>query len=341
MSQTSLMFSEAAATPSLLVGQRQANAMTYAAIRDALAVRSVQSVLTLGRGSSDNAATVSRYLIERWLGLATGSMAPSVTALYGARLDLSATLLLAISQSGRSPDLLAAARQARAHGARVLAITNGAGSPLAQEADFSVDIAAGPERSVAATKTFMLSLTAVLDLVAAISGDQRLADLVAGLPDQLDRAWTLDWSQALERLHRPGSLLVIARGHALGIAQELALKLKETCGIHAEAFSAAEVRHGPMAIIGEGYPVIMLGQNDETLADTQALARQLLDRGACVIGAGLNGETTVALPTIAADPVVAPLLQMHSFYKLCEELSRMRGFDPDRPPHLSKVTRTW
>lgn len=340
MQQTSLMFSEAASASCLVADQRRANAVAYAAIRDSLQARSVQSVLTLGRGSSDNAATFARYIIERRAGLATGSMAPSVTSLYGAKLDLSSTLLLAISQSGRSPDLLGAARQARAQGAQVVAIVNDMDSPLAEEASFAIDIAAGPERSVAATKSFMLSLTAILDLVAAIAGDGHLVSLLQELPQQLDRAWALDWSQAVEKLNGSNSLFVIARGHSLGIAQEFALKLKETCSIHAEAYSAAEVRHGPMALVGEGFPVIMLGQEDESLADIEALACQFLDRGAFVIGAGINIESSITLPTISSDPVVAPLLQLQSFYKLCEELSRSRGFDPDRPPHLSKVTRT-
>jgi len=334
------MYAEAASASTLLVNQRVANEKIYSAIRDDLKSHPVNTVLTLGRGSSDNAATFARYLIERRIGLATGSMAPSVTSLYGAQIDLSSTLLIAISQSGRSPDLLSAARHARKQGARVVAVVNDLTSPLAQEAEYAIDIAAGPELSVAATKSFMLSLTALLDLVTTLCGDEQLARLIDGLPDQLEHAWSLDWSPCLEILNKTNSLFVIARGHSLGIAQEFALKLKETCSIHAEAYSAAEVRHGPMALVGQDYPVLVIGQDDESLSDIEEMARQFLDRGACVISAGLNVDSTISLPVLSADPVITPLLQLQSFYRLCEELSRKRGFDPDRPPHLSKITRT-
>lgn len=340
MPHLTLMYSEAASAPTLLVNQRISNQQIYSAIRDDLTARPVNTVLTLGRGSSDNAATFARYLIERRLGLATGSMAPSVTSLYGAKLDLSSTLLLAISQSGRSPDLLAAARNAKKQGARVVAIVNDGESPLAEEADFAINIAAGPELSVAATKSFMLSLTALLDLITTLSDDKQLASLIDTLPEQLEQAWGLDWSPCLDILEGASSLFVIARGHSLGIAQEIALKLKETCSIHAEAYSAAEVRHGPMALVGQGYPVMVIAQNDESLADIEDMARQFLDRDARVMSAGLNVDSTISLPAVPSDPVIAPLLQLQSFYRLCEELSRKRGFDPDRPPHLSKVTRT-
>lgn len=336
----SLMYSEAAAAAELLPAQLSRNAAMLDRLRSDLAASPAHTVLTLARGSSDNAATFIRYLIERRLGLVTASMAPSVGALYGAKVDLTGTLVLAISQSGRSPDLLGSMRKARQQGARIVALVNDATSPLALEADYFFDLGAGPELSVAATKSFTLSLTAGMMLVAALQDGGSKSDNLDRLPDQLAQAWALDWSAALEPLANAQSLYVVARGHALGVAQEFALKLKETCGIHAEAFSAAEVRHGPMVLVDAGFPVICLAQDDEARADVAALAEDFIARGACVMHSGLGIGNGIALPCLAADPLVSPILQLQSFYRMCEALSRLRGFDPDHPPHLNKVTRT-
>lgn len=336
----SLMFSEAAGAAALIAGQRDTNAAALAALAAVLKANPPRAVLTLGRGSSDNAASFARYLLERRLGVITGSLAPSVNSLYRADQDFTNVVLLAISQSGHSPDLIGTAQRAQQRGARVVTLTNDHTSPLAQLADCALDIGAGPELSVAATKTFILSLAAVLDLTRALGDDTELAGLLDRLPGQLQQAWALDWSAALDPLAGTDNLFVIARGHALGIAQEIALKLKETCRIHAEAISAAEVRHGPMAIVEAGFPVIMLGQLDESLEDIEVLAREFAARGACVIHSGLAIAEGIALPCPGSDPIVAPLLQLQAFYRLCDSLARRRGLDPDRPPHLRKVTRT-
>lgn len=336
----SLMFAEAASAAALVAPQRARNRAVLARLKADLGNNPVHTVLTLGRGSSDNATTFARYMIERQLGLVTGSMPPSINALYGANLDLSGCLVLAISQSGRSPDLVGSLQRARAQGARILALVNDAASPLAMEADYFIDIAAGPELSVAATKSFTLSLTALLDLVACLSGSAQLEALLSTLPEQLAQAWNLDWSAALPALEAAPSLYVVARGHALGVAQEMALKLKETCAIHAEAFSAAEVRHGPMALIERGFAVIVLGQADAALDDIAAMTADFIARGANVIHAGVGAAGGIPVPALASDPLLSPLLQLQSFYRLCEGLSRRKGLDPDHPPHLNKVTRT-
>jgi glucosamine--fructose-6-phosphate aminotransferase (isomerizing) len=334
------MFAEAASAPALIAAQRRTNASALAQLATAFRESPPQTVITLGRGSSDNAASFARYLFERRLGLVTGSLAPSVSSIYGASLDFANVLLLAISQSGKSPDLVGTAERAQEQGAGLVALVNDRASPLAQTADCFLDIAAGPELSVAATKTFLLSIAGILDLLRALDGDSGLDGLLDDLPAQLEQAWSFDWSAAIEPLAQARSLFVIARGHALGIAQEMALKLKETCAIHAEAISAAEVRHGPMAIVEAGFPVIVMGQDDETHEDVIALAREFAGRGASVIHSGLSIAEGLALPHLAADPLVAPVLQLQSFYRLCEALARHKGLDPDRPPHLNKVTRT-
>lgn len=340
MPSSTLMFAEAESASALITQQRQKNAAVIAQLKRVFETKRPRMIVTLARGSSDNAATFLRYLIERRLGLISSSLAPSVSSVYGAELAFEGSFLVAISQSGRSPDIFGTAKLAKSLGATVIAIVNDTTSPLASEADFCLDIAAGPELSVAATKSFTLTLTAALDLLAAWSDDEELARTLDTLPQLLSDAWELDWSPALEPLKEASSLFVIARGHAFGVAQEIALKLKETCSIHAEAISAAEVRHGPMALVGKGFPVILLGQPDEALGDIRDLAIEFASRGAIAIHSGLEIDGGVALSGLDADAAIAPILQLQSFYRLCEALSRRRGLDPDKPPYLNKVTRT-
>lgn len=340
MPSSTLMFAEAKSASTLIAPQRQQNAAVIAQLRRVFKTRRPRTIVTLARGSSDNAATFARYLIERRLGIITGSLAPSVSSVYGAELAFDDCFLIAISQSGRSPDIVGTARRAKLRGATVIAIVNDTTSPLASEADFCLAVAAGPELSVAATKSFTLSLTAILDLLAALGQHDDLIRSLDELPRLLSSAWEQDWSPAIEPLKGASSVFVVARGHAFGIAQEVALKLKETCSIHAEAISAAEVRHGPMALVGMGFSVILLGQPDAALSDTSGLAIEFAKRGATVIHSGLAIEEGIALPEFEANAVIAPILQLQSFYRFCEELSRQRGFDPDRPPYLNKVTQT-
>jgi glucosamine--fructose-6-phosphate aminotransferase (isomerizing) len=297
-------------------------------------------VVTLARGSSDNAATFARYLIERRVRVLTSSIAPSIASVYDAMPDLAGTMMLAISQSGRSPDLLAAAEAAKACGSLVVALVNEEGSPLADCADFCLPLCAGAERSVAATKSFLATLAAILALVGSWTDDARFQNGFETLPDLLDRAWGLDWSAAVPTLAAATNLYVVGRGPGYAMAQEAALKIKETCGFHAEAFSAAEVRHGPMALVENGFPVLLLGQADRSLDSVAALGREFGNRGAALIRAGVPGTDGVGLPTLDADPLLQPILLIQSFYRLSNTLAVARGRDPDRPPHLAKVTET-
>lgn len=335
--ESTLMFAEAAEAGAAVA--RQDNG-AVAALAVKLRADPPRIAVTLGRGSSDNAATIARYLIETHLRLLTSSVSPSAASVYDAAPDYAGALMLAISQSGKSPDLLAAAEAAQAGGARLVALVNVAESPLAAMADHVLPLAAGPERSVAATKSFITSVAACLKLIATWSDDLELASALDTLPELLDRAWALDWSAALPALTEATNLYVIARGPALGIAQEVALKIKETCGFHAEAFSAAEVKHGPMALVGEGFPVLLLGQDDEARDSVVELASLFAERGAVVLHAGIGDAPGIRLPALDAHPVIQPLLLVESFYRLANALAVARGRDPDRPPHLRKVTET-
>lgn len=337
---STLMLREASQAPEVVRAQLAANAARLARLGGRLRNAPPRAIVTCARGSSDHAATFARYLIETRLGLLTSSAAPSVSSVYEASPDLAGTVLLAISQAGASPDLLATVSGARKAGARIVALVNAESSPLAQLADDLIPIGAGPERSVAATKSFIASLSAIVQLVAAWSGDGALAAALQEAPAQLARAWELDWGVATARLRPATNLYVIGRGPGLAIAQEAALKFKETCGLHAEAISAAEVRHGPMALVRDGFPLLVFAQNDETQTGTALLAADVATQGADVLLAGATAAGVTVLPTLAAHPVIEPLLLAQSFYRMANALSLARGYDPDRPPHLNKVTET-
>jgi glutamine---fructose-6-phosphate transaminase (isomerizing) len=332
---------EAAESPGVVRAQLGVNAPALTELAARLRRHPPRAVVTLGRGSSDHAATYARYLIETRLGVMTASTPPSVASIYDAATPMQDTLCLVISQSGQSPDLLASAEAARAAGALVVALVNDATSPLAELADITAPLLAGPELSVAATKSYVGALSAIVQLVAHWSGDQALIGALVRLPDLLDEAWAQDWSAALPLLKDARSLYVLGRGLGYGVAEEAALKLKETCGLHAEAFSAAEVRHGPMTLVGPEFPVLAFAQGDETRAGVEAALSAAAAQGAPVLKAGGAAQAGVlTLPTKDACPVLEPIAYALSFYRLVGALALARGLDPDRPPHLTKVTET-
>jgi glucosamine--fructose-6-phosphate aminotransferase (isomerizing) len=334
------MHREAAQAPEAVRRQIELNAGGVQQLGAALRARAPRAVVTCARGSSDHAATFARYLIETHAGLLTSSASPSLSSVYETSTDLRDAVFLAISQSGKSPDLLAAAERARASGAFVITLCNTPGSPLAQTAHHAIDLHAGAETSVAATKSYIASLSAIVQLVASWTQSGELLQALRAAPAQLEKSWTLDWSAALPALQPAINLFVVGRGYGLGIAQEAALKFKETCGLHAEAFSSAEVQHGPMALVRREFPVLAFSQSDETRVGIEILARDFLDREAAVLLAGAQVRGAVHLPVVAAHPVIEPMLMIQSFYRLAAALAVARGFNPDVPPHLRKVTET-
>ncbi len=334
------MFREAAQAPNVVRDQLFANAERMEQLGERLRQLAPRAIVTCARGSSDHAATFAKYLIETRLGVLTSSAAPSVSSVYDAKPDLGGAVLLAISQSGASPDLLASVRNAKSAGAWVIAIVNAEGSPLARAADYTIPLCAGAEKSVAATKSYIASLAAIVHLVASWARDRELSNALRRAPGLLAQAWSLDWSAAVSRLTTATDLYVVGRGLGLGIAQEAALKLKETCGLHAEAISAAELRHGPMALVHAGFPVLIFTQQDETRGGVEALATELAARRAHVLLAGSRFPNIVTLPTQGGHPVIEPILIAQSFYRTANALSVARGLDPDRPPYLNKVTET-
>jgi len=342
------MFHEAGAASEGVRAQLQEDAHAIAAIGAELRRLAPRSVITCARGSSDHAATFAKYLIETHTGVVTASAAPSVSSLYRMTQDLRGCLFLAISQSGRSPDLLAAVAAAKQAGATVLALCNVPGAPLSAAADLVMELRAGLDTSVAATKSYLGTLAALARLVAAWTQDAQLQSDIDMLPDLMDQSWALDWSATLAPLDSAKNLYVIGRGLGLGAAQETALKFKETCGLHAEAFSSAEVRHGPYALLGVEFPAFLMAQADVTRAGVETLALELARRGVPIIIAGaslasvepLRSAGATVLPTLEVRAEIAPILLVQSAYHVIATLSVRRGFDPDRPAHLRKITET-
>lgn len=313
-------------------------------IRDAAAAlrqADPRLLVTVARGSSDHAAAYLKYVVELHAGLPVASVGPSIASIYRRGLDLSGAACVGISQSGQSPDIVDMARAARGAGALTLAMTNNLDSPLAAAADHAIALRAGPERSVAATKTFVASLVAGLALVAGWRRIGPLSEALAELPEVLSRALALDWSPLGARLAEARSLYVLGRGPGYAVACEAALKAKETCGLQAEAYSAAEVLHGPSAIVRQNFPVLALAVDDESLPQMLGTVERLVAQGADVFVTGHDVPGAITLPAVTAPhAAISPLAQIVGWYRCVEDLSRRRGFDPDRPPHLRKVTET-
>jgi len=334
------MASELAEAPTAVLAQARELPAPLAALMSRLRRRSPDVVVTCARGSSAHAATFAKHLIERYLGIPVAAAAPNIASVYHRRLALKGQLFLTISQSGWSDDLIEAAAAARSADAITAAIVNDTESPLAQTCEFVLPMAAGPESSVAATKTFIASLSASLRLIGQWSGDKDVTAACERLPARLTRAAELDWSEALPALTRASALIAIGRGPTLAIAREAALKLKETCALHAEAFSSAEFRHGPMALVADALPVLMLTPGDASAMGFADLAADLRAAGARVLTAGVD-RASDGLPALAPDQADADAICLiQSFYAFLLQLAQARGANVDRPPHLQKVTRT-
>ena len=281
-------------------------------------------IMTCARGSSDHAATYAKYLFEVQCGIATASYAPSISSVYNAKVNMKGALFLAISQSGKSPDLIASAEQAKKAGAYVVVLCNVVQSPLAALADVCLPLHAGPELSVAATKSFITALCSILQITAYWSQNEDLVNALEALPEQLNEAANLNWGHALPAFENAADLFVAGRGYSFCISQEAALKFKETSKIHAEPFSTAEILHGPLELMRKGFPILLFAQNDETRPSTDALIKSIKEKGgnAFIAGTGITDERY--LPVVKnVNPIFAPITMIQSFYLFANSLSLM------------------
>ncbi len=332
----SFMEQEAREAPEAVQRFLDRNAKALNEIGKRLAASPPHVVLTSARGSSDHAAAYLKYITEIMTGTPVASIGASVVSVYGAKLRAANSLMVTVSQSGKSPDIVALQNAARVAGAFTVALVNVADSPAAHAADICLPLHAGTEKSVAATKSFIVSLAAAAALVAVWKQDDVLMQAVKRLPQQLHEATQLSWPSFSDRLRNTASLFVLGRGPSLPIAAETALKLKETCAIHAEAYSTAEVMHGPLELVEKGFPVLVYAQNDAARDGTLQAVDRLRKAGADVLVMG--GE---ALPTIeGVHALVEPIVMVQTTYLAIEKLATAMGRNPDAPRLLKKVTET-
>jgi glucosamine--fructose-6-phosphate aminotransferase (isomerizing) len=312
-----------------------------------IARRMPRGVIFTARGTSDHAALYASYLTEIRLGRPAGLASPSAITVYGARPDLRDTLVVGVSQSGHSPDLGEVVRVAREQGALTLAVTNAAGSPLARAAELHIDIGAGRERAVAATKTYTAQLLALLLLVEAIRQEGDRPDGIARLPEQAEEVLRDETAvEIADRYRFAARMVTTGRGYAYATAREAALKLMETSYLAALAFSGADLLHGPLAMADPDIPVLaVVGAGPGGRSMTEVLAR-LGERRADLVVIGPGGADMTSnvdalrIPTPAVDEMYAPLLDILPLQRMALALALARGENPDAPRGLDKVTAT-
>lgn len=300
------------------------------------------AVVTMAaRGSSDHAATFFKYLMELSTGIPVASIGPSVASVYKQKLRLPSAMHFTVSQSGASPDIVALQAAAKQGGARTVAIVNVADSPVAREADMTILLGAGLEKSVAATKSFITSAAALAAIVSSATGDAHSARALAILPEALAATAGIDMSEAQDLVAASQSLYSCGRGTGLGIAMETALKCKETSGLHAEAFSTAEVMHGPLRLVERGFPVIGFVQEDQAYQNSSEAMEKLNALGArsIIFSSRPAAGISVLVPS-TGHGLLDPLVSLLPAYRMIEAVTRQRGLDPDTPANLNKVTET-
>jgi glucosamine--fructose-6-phosphate aminotransferase (isomerizing) len=340
-SVTSNMKKEALEAPAIISQQLKENENLISEITNELRRLNPYSVVSIARGSSDHASQYMNYLIMAQLGLLPTSLSMSILTLYKTKLNVSQSVGIAISQSGQSPDVVNPTKYFTDNSLSSIAIVNDVTSPLAKISKWTLPLLAGKENSVAATKSFIASLSASAHLVSHWSENQNFKNALLRLPEDLFKAQKNDWTTIIPKLINAKRIMIVGRGFGLSLALEVALKFKETCSIQAEAFSAAEIKHGPQALIEKGYPLIIFANRGPALHSMLDLAEDMKSRGANVILAAPNFVTSRDLTIESTQSEELDILTAaQSFYLLIEELSLALGLNPDEPRHLTKVTKT-
>ncbi|MCF6765249.1 SIS domain-containing protein [Thiotrichales bacterium 19S3-7] len=342
----SMMEKEALSTPEKIHNQLTKNVKLWQDVVDKMKADSPSFAVTIARGTSDHAATFAKYLFEINLGLVTASAAPSTVTIYNQALKMQKALVVAISQSGQSPDICQFFQSATNAGAQTVALVNRRNSPLASIATNPIPIWADKEHAIAATKSFIATLVALIQFIAIYQNDKPLLKALNTLPEYLEACTKMNWSTAIDALSLSSNAYITARGYGLPIAQEAALKLKETSNLHAEAFSAAELLHGPFALVKRHFPVLIFAQNDASLKGTLDITKRMTELGAKTLFAmpgkvdNLISSARLPMPK-SLHAVLDPLLVIQSFYIMAARLAKTRGLNPDRPENLMKVTETY
>lgn len=316
-----------------------AGAMKAAA--SALGACDPRFMITVARGSSDHAATYFKYSSELLAGIPVASVGPSIASIYNRTLKLQGSACIAVSQSGKSPDIVRMTEMAAEQGALTFALTNHSGSDLAKVSSHTLNLHAGAEVSVAATKTFVTSVVSAIWLMAEWQKDEGLLRAIRALPETLRTAAEQDWSALAEQIASRQSLYCLGRGPAVAFSNEAALKFKETSQLHAESYSSAEVLHGPVSIVDRGFPVIALTAADRAEQSLVDVADALAGKGASVFVTSGKAGAATCLPTARTKHALTdPISLIVSFYAMVEQVALSRGINPDEPRHLKKVTET-
>lgn len=328
----SVMAKEAREVPQVIRGQLASNEARVATLVDTLKQRKPQFIYMIGRGSSDHAGVFAKYLFEVEMGIPVCAAALSIAGVYGKSLNLQGAVAFVISQSGRSPDILRQAQSAKEGGAFLVAFVNDETSPLAELADAVVPVSAGEEKAVAATKSYLATLSALVHVCAKWKNDDTLMSGLQQLPALFDKVVEEPAQLAKAFLDNTRNAIVLGRGFGYAIGREVALKLKEVLGIHAEAFSSAEFIHGPVTLVERKLKILALDIADESASFNHDIIRDVTQRGAeCLTMSCLHADV---------HPRLAPLLVMLRFYLDVEAMAVALGLDPDTPPGLNKVTKT-
>ena len=328
----SLMEMEALEASTKVEEQLVANCQQMQVLGEKIRAYAPKAVMLIGRGSSDHAGSFAKYLIEIETQIPTFAAAPSVSTVYGRHLKLAGILVIVISQSGKSPDIIQQTKEAKEAGAFCMALVNETDTPLSDLVDFIVPLKAGTEQSVAATKSFIATLSAIMQLVAHWVNSEDLIQATNQIPKALKIACEADPQLTLKSLSNINNLVVLGRGLGFAISKEIALKIKEVCAIHAESFSSAEFLHGPVSLLQGSIKIINVQINDESKEIHERQMNELLDRGASIIE--LHQVDTEIHPRIA------PFALLQRFYLDIEKVARARYMNPDEPIGLKKVTKT-
>lgn len=327
-----IMEREAREAPTRIQQQLSSNKDIAVKLGEKLRALNPNFVFMVGRGSSDHAGVFGKYLIEVETGTPVVAAAPSVKSVYGSQVDLAGSAVIVISQSGSSPDILSQAEMAKEQGALCIALVNVEDSPLAQLADVVLPLNVGEEKAVAATKSYLATLSALLQLVAHWKNDQALIAQVEELPNALSQTVSEAVQLPADYFSGIEHLVVMGRGFGYALSREVALKLKEVCGIQAESFSSAEFLHGPVTLVEGGLKIISLDISDESEPSHQAQVNEVVSRGANLIRLKQVNDN---LPNR-----IAPLTLLQRFYIDIANVAVSRGVDPDAPAGLNKVTKT-
>jgi glutamine---fructose-6-phosphate transaminase (isomerizing) len=323
---------------------KQWNALVKTA--EAISERKPRFATLVARGTSDNACTYARYLIEKEWGIPVSLAAPSVKTLYGAKIDYSGGLVVGVSQSGQGPDVCDMIQTARSQGALTVGVTNNSKSRLAKEAEYTLDLMSGPEKSVAATKTYTSELLALYALVQCVVKGRKIRSELTQLPRLVEEGCKLSkavWDSSY-RFLQLNTCVVVGRGFHYGLAQEASLKLKECAQVMAHAYSTADFHHGPKTLAGKDFPVILLAPPGPTLKGTLELLDELFERHAFIVAFSpvkqVLDKASLPFPTPGGPEEVnlmgmAPMIQT-----LALAVAMAKGLNPDKPPFIKKVTQT-